>query len=348
MMENGDIIHVVLAVHDPKGTYSRHAAVVMVTIFERTSSPVCVHILHDETLTELNRGRLSETAESFGQNVEFHDVSSYVRAIAGDMAEILRNWSIGIIFKLFTPDVLTLDKIICLDCDILVNLDIRELWDIPLDGCSVAGVSNALCRGRFSAAAFRKRLMGLDWQKSIGAGVLVMDLSRIRAGHNFIAELVSWIERYKHCADAIDEEFILHCFLNDIKVIAEKFNSDAAYGISDRIIHTFGKRKLWDVRDGSELEHIYWRTCLKTAWGSSAADVVDLMIDTSKTSPFMHRRTSRCYARILDRLRMDILRRVLHVIEIIRLGLIDLRLRRSLSPARGPRKTADGSDNPGK
>ena len=45
-------VHVVLAVYDPKGTYSQHAGVVMTSIFENTQSPVGVHILHDETLTE--------------------------------------------------------------------------------------------------------------------------------------------------------------------------------------------------------------------------------------------------------------------------------------------------------
>ena len=63
-------IHVALAVYDPKGTYSQHAGVVMTSIFENTQSPVVVHILHDETLTEDNRKKFIRTAEKYGQTVD--------------------------------------------------------------------------------------------------------------------------------------------------------------------------------------------------------------------------------------------------------------------------------------
>ena len=69
-----DVIHVALSIHYTKGTYSPHAGVVMVSIFERTQSAVLVHILHDDTLSPDNRAMFAETAERFGQRGEFHDV----------------------------------------------------------------------------------------------------------------------------------------------------------------------------------------------------------------------------------------------------------------------------------
>lgn len=58
------MIHIALSVYDPKGTYSRHAGVVMASVLRNTDATVCFHILHDETLTKENRRRLEETANT--------------------------------------------------------------------------------------------------------------------------------------------------------------------------------------------------------------------------------------------------------------------------------------------
>ena len=91
-----NIIHIALAFHDPKGTYSQHAGVAMASIFDHTKSPVCVHILHDHTLTDLNRSRLHETAKSFNQQAEFHDISPCVSRLE-DISSLLgaRNVNFG-------------------------------------------------------------------------------------------------------------------------------------------------------------------------------------------------------------------------------------------------------------
>ena len=71
----GERIHVALAVHDPSGTYSQHAGVTMTSIFENTSSPVTIHLLHDDTLTQENREKFIKTAQKYSQEIEFIDIS---------------------------------------------------------------------------------------------------------------------------------------------------------------------------------------------------------------------------------------------------------------------------------
>ena len=80
-----DVVHVVLGVYDPSGTYSRHAGVVMASIFEKTRSSVCVHILHDRTLTDENRDKLQRVADAYAQEVRFEDVSQAIMGV-GDTA----------------------------------------------------------------------------------------------------------------------------------------------------------------------------------------------------------------------------------------------------------------------
>ena len=43
-------------------------------------------------------------------------------------------------FRLFLSDVLRLPKVIYLDCDIVVEMDIAELWNICLNDYAAAAV----------------------------------------------------------------------------------------------------------------------------------------------------------------------------------------------------------------
>ena len=312
--ENKDAIHVVLSVYDPKGTYSQHAGVVMASMFERTKSPVCVHILHDETLTERNRSFLLETAELFGQRAEFYDVAPYLERIGDHAVQRTQkpNASIGAMFRLFIPDILPLNKVIYLDCDVVVNMDIRELWDMPLDDRSIAGaIERPAPRPfrRFSSKAFRLKLMGCDRENYINSGVLLMDLSRIRHKFNLVQQSSLWYKRYGYLSDLIDQDLINSCFRGDIKFIDNRFNSRTREGdISESILHMFGAHKPWIDMDGSAAQRIYWKTCLKTPWGRLSSDeVVNVMLDIVKSSSFTHRHTAQCYRKIFYRFLMGLI-----------------------------------------
>jgi lipopolysaccharide biosynthesis glycosyltransferase len=291
----------------------------MLSLFERTKSRVCVHILHDRTMTEGNRALLRETAEMYGQQTAFYDVTPCIDGIGNDAVELAqKNCSVGTLFRLSIPDVLSsLEKVIYLDSDIVVNMDIRELWDVPLEGYSLAG---ALDRPEdnpyrcLSTKAFRLRHMGCDRKTYINAGVLLMDLSRIREKCRLLQQSVLWIQRYKHCADALDQDLINSCFQGDIKIIDSKFNNCHAHrhvhdgDISNCILHAIGAPKPWDGPKGLALDRLYWKTYLKTPWGRlTPGETVDLLLDVIQNSPLTHRKTSQCYKKIGHRLRKDVL-----------------------------------------
>jgi len=314
MKNPSEIIHVVLAVYDPDGSYSRHAGVVMVSIFERTKSPVCVHVLHDKTLTEHNRSLLTETAETFAQTVEFHDVSPYIERLGEDAVKLARKkWaSEGILFRLAIPNILLLDKVIYLDCDIVVNLDIRELWDTPMEGYSLAGALDTR-HSRFSSTSFRMRLMGCDWEKYVNSGVLLMSLPQIKEKLT-IQKSASWYKRYRHCVKYPDQDLINSCFRGDIKIIDGRFNNRDLVktfycgAIASCIVHVT-PTKPWKDLKGSIADRLYWKTFLKTPWGRLAPEgIVDLLFDVVEKSPLTHRKSVQCYRTILYRLRKDVIR----------------------------------------
>jgi lipopolysaccharide biosynthesis glycosyltransferase len=265
-------------------------------------------------LTERNRALLNETAETFGQQIVFYDASPYIKDVNSEAVARaqIHDHSLGALFRLLIPEILTFDKVIYLDCDIVVNMDIQELWNVCLDGCSLAGALDRPIDNpyrRLSSRAFEMKLMKCERATYINSGVLYMNLSRIREKFRLSQQGASWYKRYGHCSSLVDQDLINSCFFGDIKIIDSRFNNCHAHDgdISNSILHAITAPKPWDGPKGSALDRLYWKTYLKTPWGRLAPDeVVDLMLDVVKKSPVTHRRTWQCYRAIFLRLWKDV------------------------------------------
>ena len=71
-------IHICLGIHDKDGNYSVWAGTTMQSIVENTKAPIVFHILHDDTLNEINKNKLSFIADNSGNDIEFHHFNSDV------------------------------------------------------------------------------------------------------------------------------------------------------------------------------------------------------------------------------------------------------------------------------
>ena len=133
------MIHVCFGLYDATGRYSKFTGTAMLSIFQNTAAPVTVHILHDDTLTADNRDKFLQIATRFNRRVNFYNVDELCRReiafIRDKLAEhISTRFTIAMLYRFFIPKILAADieKIIYLDSDIIVNLDIAQLWDINL------------------------------------------------------------------------------------------------------------------------------------------------------------------------------------------------------------------------
>lgn len=315
---SGETIHVALPDHDATGEYSRHAGVVMQSIFDNTQRSVCVHILHDEPLTDRNRNNFKAVAESHGQQVVFDDVSSLLARMGQSASRLttLSRYSVGALFPILVPCTLTADRAIYLDSDIVVNLDIGEVWDIDMKGRALAGVRDDFLsskRRRFlSPEALSARLNGCDLSAYVNSGMLVFDLRRLRdEGRENLLEACSlWFERHRHTARYLDQDFLNAHFKGDITFVDERFNRHGSAGDTENaVIHYTGPVKPWNGMLGRSKELPYWLYFSRTPWAQPLEEVlVRNMMEAAMGSPNMHPHVSRCYKKILSRLRRDLLR----------------------------------------
>ena len=139
------MIHICYALYDAEGKYSKNIGTSMLSIFENTKEWITIHLLHDNTLTEVNKELFIKLARKYGQHICFYNMDELdlpSMAAASEWGAKSR-FSKAALYRLFVGEVLPLDiqRLIYLDSDIIVNLDIRELWDEELKGAPIGAVS---------------------------------------------------------------------------------------------------------------------------------------------------------------------------------------------------------------
>lgn len=226
----------------------------MTSIFENTHSKVTFHILHDDTLTDDNRQKFIRTAEKYSQGLELHDVTRQMAGLGRNITEsISRSFTVGSLFRLAAQDIITADKAIYLDCDIIVRLDIRELWKIDIDGYCMAAVidGNVRYKSAFSSWRVRCRLNGCDSYSYVNSGVVIMNLAEIRKRGDFFKISAEWLRKHIHNASCPDQDAYNSIFRGSIKIIDSRFNVISGTnpgGITENsVLHFAGAVKPWEI-----------------------------------------------------------------------------------------------------
>ena len=275
-------VHVALSVYDPSGKYSQHAGVVITSIFENTHNPVIIYILHDETLTEDNKNKFMRTAEKYNQEINLIDLTEYVKKLPAQVIKFFngKHISIGAFYRLMMPEIFPeLDKIIYLDCDTVVNLDIVSLWQIDIKNYCLVAVADQYIKSQLnrkflkliSVMSVEFWAMNISGNNYFNSGVLVLNLHEIRKTGNLIENAVKWFTKYSKISSFGDQDFLNAFFHKQTLLIDSRFNKcnpQIQENIQNEIIHTPGELKTWRV-DGMPVQKLYWNFYIKSAWGEN-------------------------------------------------------------------------------
>lgn len=127
-------------------------------------------------------------------------------------------------YRFSLPDLLQhFNKCLYLDADIAVVGDVAEIFDIDVDNCYIAGVRNVFVdeqeQSKYSARCMELGIASLE--KYINAGVLLMNLSKMRENH-FTEEL--WKEASSKTYLYNDQDIINKFCYPYIKIISARNN----------------------------------------------------------------------------------------------------------------------------
>ena len=224
------MIDVCFAVHDVTGTYSKYTAVAIASLLDHTEEKVRIHILHDRELPVETKKRFEKLVEGYSREVFF-----YCAEMPEQIIERLdtSHFTVGTLWRLMMADILPdyVEKVLYLDSDLLINMDVLELWKLDMQDNLVLGKWDKA----FSCIAeelgikvkkYSNHLMEngtLNKYDYINAGVMVMDLAGIRNEKKLFDESVSFFEAYPDC-EYLDQDAINYIFEGRKGLLDERFN----------------------------------------------------------------------------------------------------------------------------
>ena len=264
-----DTIQVALGVHDPQGDFTCHAGAMLASLFLGSTGVVCAHVVHDETLTDANKRKLSIIAQRFQKELRFYSVSlaDEYHALSGHVTK-------GALFRLLLPELLTANKVIYLDCDIVVTLDIRQLWDIDLQRQSVAAVMDPGIPKFPELIRERIKGTGVSLDGYFNSGVMVLDLDRIRLTGNLFQRAIRYLKTHPESVFH-DQDALNYLFQKECRYLDSRFNKIASraepHEIRTPAIWHFAGVKPWQQYT-SPLDMLYWKALHLTPWQGEVLD----------------------------------------------------------------------------
>lgn len=265
--QDEDVIHIGFGLHDKDGHYSVWVGTVMQSILEHTDSRICFHILHDETVSEENKRKLKQVANQKGDVIEFHEID---RAEFECIKDRTHGFTIGTMFRCMLPDLLPdLSKIIYLDADLLVNTDIKELWEFDIsDYCLAAVVDEGVIN--FHIPNILYKYPEIDRKQYFNAGVLCMNLRKIKQRGNLKDLVVEFLVNNPE-ATYPDQDALNVLFHNNILYLDSSWNQ-FVYSHREENIDTL-KRGIYHfaaavlvLYSNSKIDMEYFKTLCHTPW----------------------------------------------------------------------------------
>jgi lipopolysaccharide biosynthesis glycosyltransferase len=221
-------------------------------------------------LSEKNRAALEKLALTYGRNLNFFDLNT--EALQG-LAEYAQPKSTY--YRLLLPDLLQhIPKLIYLDCDLVVEIDLTSLWQSNLHGALVLGVAE-----RDSLQPGLQAHVMTPGDPYINAGVLVMDLDAWR-NESVAKKCLSWLQQNPTIATMMDQDAINHVCRGRKGYVPDCWNLNPIHGPAkdvlprypERILHFAGPIKPWHQWYCQDLADIFF-AYLKEAGKSFSIDI---------------------------------------------------------------------------
>ena len=248
----------------------------MLSLFENTNRAVTVHILHDNTLSADNRDKFSYIAGMYSQTVKFYNVEKLCadriaefRAVIGSVEQSV--FSLATMYRFLTTELFyeVTNKIIYLDSDTIINLDIQELWQIELGDKPFAAVTefdNGVPKTWMPIC-----MEGVvKYEDNFNVGVMLMNLNllheqteTIKKGIGFIAENPKF--------PYFDQDALNYCFSKIYLKLPLKFNHTVRYfrwnneKIIKKEIYHYNAHVL-ELNISDESNRLFWKYFAKTPW----------------------------------------------------------------------------------
>lgn len=229
--------------------FIRPIQVMIKSIEVNTSAPVNVYILQKGWNMEVKKETIRKFSE---EKIKIHFIQMD-KEIPAEQLKVSATIPIEAYYRLFLDKLLpeTLEQVIYLDGDLLVEGDIRELWEIPMDGKALIAATEMFHEAYYVSSPLALRTwkkMGIPAkQKYFNSGVLKVNLKKWRR-EKIGEKIIQYLTENKEDVLWHDQDGLNAVLWNDRKELPAKWNVMTAlfyetdYG---RINITEKEAKMW-------------------------------------------------------------------------------------------------------
>ena len=158
--------------------YAQHAGVMLSSLLAHTSCPCQIFLLTD-SLTNNNKKRLEDIVKQHSEStISFiENKSTEWNFSEFSIGENIKKWNPIMYMKLFLPSLLpnTIDRVLFLDVDLVINTDIKPLYEMDLSKCIIAAAED------WKYSYFHKERLNLPPEAHyINSGVMLVNLNQWR------------------------------------------------------------------------------------------------------------------------------------------------------------------------
>ena len=235
--------------------------------------------MHDSTLTDDNREKFIQIAERYGQRLKFYNFEELCPEKVAKLKELFPytdkpKFSIAMFYRLFIPQLLSSDieKVIYLDSDLVINLDISELYQIELADHPLGVVVEVDNGGKPRYVSDVVRTGLVKEEDYFNSGVMLMNLKVLR---NEEAKISAGIKfRSEHPEFHLyDQEIFNYCFANSALKLPVRFNRsvkharlDGELNVENKICHYTNSLSTLGLDMTDPFNYLYMSYFIKTPW----------------------------------------------------------------------------------
>ncbi len=222
-----------------------------------------VHVLH----TGLTKKVISQVQQAFDEptfRLCFHDVSQTINALSTRL-HTRDYYSRSTYFRLFIPNMFPdISRGLYLDCDILVQANIADLFDTDLGGHMVGAVTDGLVQHMPRLHPYVEKHVGVPARMYFNAGVLLMDLDAMRKAR-FEEIFLQMLENITFTV-AQDQDYLNRICLDRCLLLDPSWNVMPGFACTKapaRLIHFNLDCKPWH-KDGVPYADLFWKYALRS------------------------------------------------------------------------------------
>lgn len=196
--------------------YIRHCAVMLRTLRdENPDAPINLTIVHD-ALEPTERARLARYLGAFLPSVSFIQINPELL----EGFPVYGHVTVATYFRLLLPAILPwgMQKVIFMDCDMIVTDSLGPLWDFPLEGRPLAAVTD-----RSQEENCQRVGLG-EGHRYFNAGVLLIDLEQWRR-QDVLGRGLAFAAANPHRIEYWDQDVLNHLFEGQWRPIDPKWNA---------------------------------------------------------------------------------------------------------------------------